>query len=256
MYTAKIGLAMEDPVLARLLTSDRTSALHVVAHALSTRRPWADEWILAGITLVLNGADLCTLREGGKDMGPQTPLLAYLCDYYEDLKAVEDCVESLKVWTRMFERANVNLQAYYAEETRTWSSTGCRRICKVKWHSGVIRRLSSIAFDPDAQLLSLSWSEEILVRIMRLHQPPGTYHELKITSDVICWQPTAEEEEEGRWLESERLHLPISTTNQRIDVQVLGSGSYLTYYHESPLSYTQDDNGFFDDDDRSISHTT
>lgn len=181
-----IGLAQSDHGLANLKTDTAFTVLHYVVRRLRARAYDDQDWLNLGRSLIMNGADpsAITLGDDGR-----TPLGNMRLDLDE---APSVWLTRLRLWIRMLQETDVDLENYGAKENQRWipfftdGSSDCL--------------IEGLIYGPTPADWSLVVSWRRTLYTFGLLHTPGTFNISHHVPDKICWLPgPAEEVEEGHW---------------------------------------------------------
>jgi len=247
LFIAMIGLPI--PELALFQHPEVGSALHQVTRQLARpfnsyvereeiEREKIEEWTQVGIDIIQYGADLFLVKYDGD--GPMTPLLQLLDFWWEPGTDFHHISQPLERWNTMLDRANVDLEWYYAKEYKIWKSLGvnCEFHRKFSDTSSVTKRLVKIEFCSETQTCFPIFRHETTIPVMALQSLPGSFCEIRNPVKAICWgNGTPEEEDEGHRSLVKEVVIRGSLTYDNVS-EPLYRGP-----HDDFVDSAQDDNG-------------
>lgn len=208
-----LGLQTSDPKFGALRsTRGKKSVLHFVAHDLFTefprRKDTEEAWFRLGVEALKNGADPHSPSISRPEFGRRRPAVntqfwtTLLCEQANnpdhrdhngslDLKGLRSMLRSIRLWADMLRQSGIDLCQYGAREVEMWNSS---REAMPNYIT------TKLVYGPTPADWSLEFDEpEGGVPIFQLRDPPGSFPRNERVPDIICWQPSNKEKNEGPW---------------------------------------------------------
>ena len=213
-----IGVTATDPQLLQLRNKRGSSILHYISHQLDDyidvrkgndeHSAQAQEWIALVVAMLREGADPHTIAGDLNSTHRVTPLLEFL--HPRGVFACDTALKRVRLWAKMMQDAGLNLMACGRRESQAWILVDA---CDMEYQSSSPTARCDGAMHLKQLIYAkhpVDWSVKVCrppphVFTHELNRPPGAFPQGCFIPEMIIWRPSSkEEEDEGRWLPTER----------------------------------------------------